>query len=183
MSGISRVIVGASGSPGSVRALWYAQVLARAHNAALLPVIAWAPPGGDRGGRCQPGSYLRQVWQEVAARRLRDALAAAWGQVPDDLRVEPHVERGPAGWVLVSLACRPGDVLVVGAGRRGALARAARCKVSRYCAAHAQCPAVLVPPSALAQEIGRGRLASVFWRRNLTPAGLFRAHGRPAATG
>ena len=52
----------------------------RDHDAALLLVIAWAPPGGDRGGRCQPEGYLRRAWQEAAARQLRDALAAAWGQ-------------------------------------------------------------------------------------------------------
>jgi nucleotide-binding universal stress UspA family protein len=181
MCALGRVIVGTSGSPGSLRALRYAEVLARAHQATLLPVIAWAPPGGDRGGRCQPSGYLRQVWQDLACQRLRDALVAVWGEVPDDPRVEPHVERGAAGWVLVSLARRPGDVLVVGAGRRGALARLAPCTVSRYCAAHAQCPVILVPPPAPAPEAGPGPLAWVFWRRRLTPAHVLRDHDQPAA--
>src|SRR5712692_10957663 len=113
-------------------ALRYAEVLARAHDAALVPVIAWVPPGGDRADRYQPSGYLRQEW--------RDALIAVWGQVPDDPRVQPHVERGPSGWVLVSIACCPGDLLVLGAGRRGALGRMVACKVSRYCVAHARCP-------------------------------------------
>ena len=65
---------------------------------------------------------------------------AVWGEVPGDPRVQPHVQRGPAGWVLVNLASRPDDVLVVGAGRRGTLGRLAFSKVSRYCLAHAQCP-------------------------------------------
>ena len=110
MSGVDRVIVGTSGSPGSLRALRYAEVLARAHDAALVPVIAWVPPEGDHAARPQSSGYLRQVWQDMACQRLRDALIAVWGQVPDDPKVEPHVERGAAGWVLVSIACPPGDV-------------------------------------------------------------------------
>lgn len=47
MSGIRRVVVGASGSPGSLRALRYAENLARANSATLIPVLAWVPPGGD----------------------------------------------------------------------------------------------------------------------------------------
>ena len=47
MSGIRRVVVGASGSPGSLRALRYAENLARAHSATLIPVLAWVPPGGN----------------------------------------------------------------------------------------------------------------------------------------
>jgi class 3 adenylate cyclase len=35
----------------SLRALRYAQVLAHAHDALLIPVIAWSPPGGDRAVR------------------------------------------------------------------------------------------------------------------------------------
>ena len=179
MSGVDRVIVGTSGSPGSLRALRYAEVLARAHDAILMPVSAWVPPEGDRAAPLQ-SCHLRQVWHDRACQRLRDALIAVWGQVPDDPRREPHVVRGAAGWVLVSIACRPGDVLVVGAGRRGALARMVSCKVSRYCAAHDQCPVILVPPAALAQEVGHGRLAWVFWHRVLTPARVLRDQDRPA---
>jgi len=178
MSGVDRVIVGTSGSPGSLRALRYAEVLARTHDAALVPVIAWVPPEGDRASRLHSG-YLRQVWQDMACQRLRDALIAVWGDVPDP-RVQPHVERGAAGWVLVSIACRPGDLLVVGAGRRGALARTVSCQVSRYCVAHAQCPVLTVPPAALAQEIRHGRLARAFWHRTLTPDRVLRDHDRPA---
>ena len=180
MSGIDRVIVGTSGSPGSLRALRYAEVLARAHDAALIPVIAWAPPEGDRAPRLQSSGYLRQVWQDMACQRLRDALIAVWGEVPDDPMVQPRVERGAAGWVLVSTACRLGDLLVVGAGRRGALARTVSCRVSRYCVAHAQCPVLAVPPAVLAQEIGHGRLAWVFWHRTLTPARVLRDQDGPA---
>ncbi len=181
MPGVRRVIVGTSGSPGSLRALRYAEDLARARNATLIPVLAWVPPGGDFADRRQPCGYLRRIWKEDACRRLRDALIAAWGEVPDDPLVQPFVQRGEAGWVLVSLACCPGDLLVVGAGRRGALARLVCGKVSRYCLAHAQCPVVAVPPPALAREVGHGPLRWVLWHRTLTADRVLREQGRAAA--
>jgi nucleotide-binding universal stress UspA family protein len=178
--GIGRLIVGASGSPGSLHALRYGEGLARAHGAALIPVLAWEPPGGDHGVRAQPPGELRQEWQNLACRRLHDALIAVWGEIPQDPLVQPHLERGPAGWVLVNLACRPGDVLVVGAGRRSGLARMAFSKVSRYCLSHAQCPVLAIPPPALARELRHARLAWVFWHRPLTAEQVLRDQPKPA---
>jgi nucleotide-binding universal stress UspA family protein len=178
--GVDRLIVGTSGSPGSLRALRYGEDLARAHNAVLIPVIAWELPGGDRTHRIASSRELGQACRDMACQQLNDALTAVWGEVPDDPLVRPHVERGPAGWVLVNLACRPDDVLVVGAGRRGALGRLAFSKVGRYCLAHAQCPVVAVPPSVLAREFRHGRLARAFWRRSLTPEQVLRGQERPA---
>ena len=181
MSGVGRLIVGTSGSPGSLQALRYGEALARAHHAVLIPVLAWELPGGDYAERVQPSGELRQEWRNLACRRLREALIAVWGEVPNDPLVQPHIERGPAGWVLVSLACRPGDVLVVGAGRRGTLARMAFSGGGRYCLAHAQCPVLAIPPPALARELRHGRLAWVFWHRPLTPAQILRDRPKPAA--
>jgi nucleotide-binding universal stress UspA family protein len=181
VSGISRIIAGASGSPGSLAALRYAEVLAHAHDATLVPVIAWVPPGGDRADLTLPSAHLRQAWRDAACQRLRDALIAVWGAVPDDPLVQPHVERGPAGWVLVSIAGRPGDLLVIGAGRRGPLTRIVACKVSRYCVAHARCPVLAVPPPDLAREIGHSRLAWAFRHRTLTADQVLGDRGRTAA--
>src|SRR6266550_8426660 len=64
MSGPRRVIVGASGSPGNLCALRYAEYLARATGATLIPVHAWIPPGGDVADRRCPSFYLRRVWTE-----------------------------------------------------------------------------------------------------------------------
>ena len=166
--GISRLIVGTSGSPGSLRALRYGEFLAGAHQAVLMPVIAWEPPGGERAERIMPSGPLREECRNLACRRLRDALVAVWGEIPDDPLVEPHVERGPAGWVLVSLACRPADVLLVGGGRRGAAGWMVFPKVTRYCLAHAQCPVLAVPPPELARELRHGRLARMLHHRPLT---------------
>ncbi len=180
MSDAGRLIVGTSGSPGSLCALRYAEAMARARNAVLIPAIAWEPPGGDRADRIQPSGYLRQEWRNLAAQRLRDALIAVWGEVPDDPLVEPHVERGPAGWVLVNLADRPDDLLIVGAGRRGTLARLAFSRVGRYCLAHARCPVLAIPPPPPARELGHSRLACLFWHRPLTPEQVLRDQRRPA---
>jgi nucleotide-binding universal stress UspA family protein len=181
VSGVDRLIVGTSGSPGSLQALRYAEGMARAHGAVLIPVLAWELPGGDYGERVHPSGELRQVWRNLACQRLSDALIAVWGKVPDDPLLQPHVERGPAGWVLVNLACHPGDVLVVGAGRRGALARMAFSKVGRYCLAHARCPVLAIPPPDLACELRHSRLAWMFWHRPLTPEQILRDQPKPAA--
>ena len=179
--GVARVIAGTGGSPGSLVALRHAECFARAHDAVLMPVLAWEPPGGDRAAQIQPAGGLTGVWHDMACQRLADALAAVWGEVPSDPRVQPHVERGPAGRVLVTIAGRPGDVLVVGAGRRGTLRRAAACRVSRYCAGRASCPVILVPPADLAREVSRARMAREFWHRSLTPADIAGDPGRRGA--
>jgi hypothetical protein len=97
-----------------------------------------------------------------------------WGEIPAGPLVQPLIARGPAGRVLVDLACHPGDVLVVGAGRRGTLARLAFPRVSHYCLAHAQCPVLAIPPPELARELRHGRLAWLFWHRPLTPDQVLR---------
>ena len=150
-----RILVGIHGSLGSLQALRYATAEARKRQARLVPVIAWVPPGGDLAERRQPVYSLRKVWRDAARNRLLDCFDQGLGGVPAELEVEPEVIRGPAGPVLVELAGRPGDLLVVGTGRRGALRRFRR-SVSRYCLAHASCPVIAVPPSDLMEEASRG---------------------------
>ena len=178
MSGPSRVIAGTSGSPGSLCALRYAGQIARACDATLVPVHAWTPPGGDLPERRSPCPYLRRIWAEDAWQRLRDALDAAWGQLPPDLEVQPVVQRGAAGPVLTWIASRPGDLLVIGAGRRGTLTRLACGEVSRYCLARAACPVLAIPPPAPAP---RSTLAWAFRHRALTPDDVLRDTGQAAA--
>jgi nucleotide-binding universal stress UspA family protein len=126
---VLRVIVGASGSPTSLRALRYAQHLARHYDATLVPVLAWLPPCGDLADRRTPNEELRRIWAQDARQRLQDTLNLAWGTLPAGLPVWPLVRRGQPGPVLADAACRPGDLLVVGAGRRGGLTRTAGGKI------------------------------------------------------
>jgi nucleotide-binding universal stress UspA family protein len=165
---VYRVIVGASGSPASLQALRYAQHLALDLDAALVPVLAWLPPGGDQADRRTPCEELRRLWAHDAHQRLQDTLTLAWGTPPAGLPVQPLVRRGRPGPVLADAARRPGDLLVVGAGRRGALTRIVGGRVSRYCLAHARCLVLTVPPPPLARETRHGALARAFWHRTLT---------------
>ena len=156
MAAVRRIVVGVHGSLGSLQALRYAAEEARARKVPLVPVIAWIPPGGDMAERSHPSPYLRQMWSDAARQRLLAAFEAGLGGVPDDIEVEPCVERGETGPVLVDIAGQPGDLLVIGTGRRSLVGRALRKSVGRYCLAHAKCPVLAVPPSALMDEMGRG---------------------------
>jgi nucleotide-binding universal stress UspA family protein len=167
VSGVRRIIVGVSGSPGSLQALRHAADLSRMHQVPLVPILAWVPPGGDLADRSHPSAYLRSLWRDAAWQRLWEAMELAFGCIPHDLAVEADVIRGEAGHVLVGAACHPDDVLVIGAGRRGVLAHALSCRVSRYCLARAACPVVAVPPSALAQ-VSHGLRGWAFRHRGLS---------------
>ncbi len=156
VSGVRRVFAGVHGSLGSLQALRYAASEARHRRAPLVPVIAWVPPGGDLAERRQPNMQLRRLWREAARERLFDAFEMGLGGLPEDLDVQPLVVRGPVGPVLVDCADDADDLLVVGTGRRG-VGRLFRRSASRYCLAHAHCPVVAVPPSALMEEASHGR--------------------------
>jgi nucleotide-binding universal stress UspA family protein len=154
--------------------------LARAGNAPLAAVLAWVPPGGDFAERRAPSPHLREIWWRAASEQLRGALDAAWGDMPTDLSVQRIIARGEAGQALVDIADSPDDLLVVGAGQRGALTRLWHGKVSRYCLRHAICPVLAIPPSSLARHSGalrrwslqRGRLDALAAQRENSRSSL-----------
>jgi nucleotide-binding universal stress UspA family protein len=168
---LRRIVVGVHGSLGSLQALRWAADEAQERQVPLVPVIAWVPPGGDMAERSHPSPYLRQVWQEAASKRLTDAFDEGLGGLPDGLLVRARVARGDAGPVLVDLARQPGDLLVIGTGRRHPVGRALHRSVGRYCLAHAKCPVLAVPPSALMDEMRHGLLP---WPRRVR---LNQTHG------
>ena len=165
---VQRVITGVSGSAGSLQALRYATEMARHHDAALMPVLAWVPPGGEMADRRCPCRELREAWTRAGWERLWCAVELAIGGPPTGLQFLPRVVRGDPGQVLTQTAAEPGDVLVIGAGRRGFARRALACRVTRYCVGHAVCPVISVPPSSLAEQAHglRGWMA----RHRLDPA-------------
>jgi nucleotide-binding universal stress UspA family protein len=168
MSGISHVIAGVSGSPRNLPALRYAAALARGHGAALVLLHSWVPPGGEIADRQCASRYLRQVWEHDAWERLWEAADIALGGLPLDVPMKPLVVRGEAGRVLVHIASRASDLLVIGTGRRGTAGRLTGGKVSRYCLAHACCPVVAVPPSPLELAAGHGLHSWIFRHRGLS---------------
>jgi nucleotide-binding universal stress UspA family protein len=169
VKGAQRVIVGVTGSVGSLQALRCAAAEARRREAVLVAAHAWVPPGGELADRRYSVPELRQVWRDAAWRRLWDAFDAALGGRPPDLEVEPVVMRGDPGRVLVTVASREDDLLVVGAGRRGLLRQLLHRRVCRYCLAHADCPVLIVPPSKLAQEMEHPLHAWMVRHRALLP--------------
>jgi nucleotide-binding universal stress UspA family protein len=166
---VRRIVVGVHGSLGSLQALRWAVDEARERRIPLVPVLAWVPPGGDFAERSHPSPYLRRVWEEAASKRLRDAFDDCFGGIPDDVRVSLLVERGDPAQVLVDVANQPGDLLVIGSGRRNPFIRALHRSVGRYCLAHAHAPVLAVPPSALMDEMRHGLRPWPLGRRALVP--------------
>lgn len=154
-----RIIVGVSGSIGSLQALREAVGQARTCGGDVHAVMAWTPPSGEV---VNPGAALPpllDLWADEAFRRLRKAFDEALGGPPDDVPVLLHVVRGHPGSVLVRLADRPDDLIVVATGTGGRLHRALWGSVSRYCVSHAPCRVLVVPPPELLRQCRRG------WRR------------------
>ena len=169
MPTVRRIIVGVHGSPGSLQALRVAADEARQRNVPLLAVTAWIPPGGDLAERRHSSPYLRKIWREAAWERLWTAFDAGLGGVPADLHVVPRVARGDTGPVLVDTADQSDDLLIIGTGRRAGFGRMMRRSVSRYCLAHARCPVLAVPPSALMDEMSHGLRSWQLRRHALIP--------------
>lgn len=150
---VSRVVVGVSGSAGSLIALRYAADLALSHRAVLMPVLAWTPPGGELAYQRFPCAELHSAWRSDAKKRLEGAIDLAIGGPPAGIGFDPRIVRGEAGPALAEIAREPGDLLVVGTGRHGSLRRLAACRVAPYCLGHSRCPVVAVPPTELADAV------------------------------
>lgn len=165
---VGRVVVGVHGTPGSLQALRFAVGHARAFGSTLVPVIAWQPPGGDSASRRYP-QFLTDEWAGAAEQRLLTAFDEGLGGAPHDLPVEPRVVRGRAGGVLVALAERESDLLVVGDNRHSWLHRAWYGCAPTYCLAHAQCAVIVIRPSDLVVELGRTPFLPGRRKRRPTP--------------
>ncbi|MFI9331776.1 universal stress protein [Kitasatospora sp. NPDC052868] len=152
-AGHPRIVVGVSGSLGSLAALHHAVAEARRTDAEVLAVHCWTPVGGEFGYRRSPCPPLLGACREAAAARLRQALDEAFGGAHAGVRLRSQAVRGETGQALVRVADQPGDVLVLGAGRRGALARVLRPSVTAYCVRHADCPVLAVPKPPLQREL------------------------------
>ncbi|MFE2724786.1 universal stress protein [Kitasatospora sp. NPDC059327] len=152
-NGSGRVVVGVSGSLGSLAALHRAVAEARRTDAEVLAVLCWTPAGGEFGYRRSPCPPLLTACRDAAAARLRQALDEAFGGGRAGVRLRCQAVRGETGQALVRSADRVDDLLVLGAGSRGALARALRPSVTSYCVRHAGCPVLAVPKPPLQREL------------------------------
>jgi nucleotide-binding universal stress UspA family protein len=160
---IGRVVVGITGSVGNLAALHTAVAHAQRAGAQLVAVLAWTPVGGEFTYPRAARTPVPERWPQQAQNALVGAFADAFGGPPPDVSIRSVVVRGFAGSVLVSEASRPDDLLVVGAGRRGRLARLRSGSVKRYCLAHARCPVLAVPQPDMISELHFSRRA---WRKH-----------------
>ena len=148
---VGRIVVGVHGTPGSLQALRFAVGHARAFGATLIPVIAWEPPGGN----VRMPTDLTDEFAAQAERLLLTAFDEGLGGLPADVAALPMVIRGPVGPVLVRVADRDSDILVIGRSRRSVLHRALFGSADRYCLRHARSSVILVPPTELTVELRR----------------------------
>ncbi|MCU1684727.1 MAG: hypothetical protein JWQ81_5466 [Amycolatopsis sp.] len=163
--GVRRIIVGVDGSVGSLRALRRGVAEARLTGATVYGVLAWMPPGGEAIDRRAPSPHLRRYWERSAWEQLQHAWEEAFGGFPSDVDVRLLVARGNPGRVLVGLADKETDLLVIGAGSRNVFRRAVTASVSRYCTARAGCAVLAVPPSPLARKLDGGLMLRGIRRR------------------
>ncbi|GAA0629434.1 universal stress protein [Streptomyces crystallinus] len=152
--GPGRVVVGVSGSLGSLAALRVAAEQARRGGRRLVAVIAWEPPEGEYLYLRHPDRAWAAHWEQEARQRLDGAFADAFGGLPLGVEVRTVAVRGRPGPALCTVAHRVDDLLVVGA-RTGAW----RSRVRRYVLRHAECPVLTAPapraPKGVARELRR----------------------------
>jgi nucleotide-binding universal stress UspA family protein len=108
---------------------------------------------------------LKRLWEQGAWERLAGAWDEALGGIPYDVEVTQVAVRADAAKALVRIADDENDLLVVGAGRRSPVRRAFIASVPRYCAAHALCAVLVVPPSPLSRQMDHGVLPRLLRRR------------------
>lgn len=147
-----RVVVGIAASIAGYQALRYAVDEARNRRTALLVVRVF------NGG--SPGSApWSATLAEAAIDEVRAVFREAFGGFPADLTIQMASSEGTTGPALVGAADRTADVLVIGGSGTHRLPHPWSGSVARYCARHAICPVVIVPPPVLARSGRTRRLA------------------------
>lgn len=148
----NRVVVGVSGSLGSLAAVYRAVEEARRRDALLVPLIAWTPGPTDD---LRPLSEL-----ERSARLLMDAaFEQAFGEYPEGIRIHPMVVRSEPGPALVAAASGENDLLVVGSDGNGRPGHGLPHDVVKYCRDHAVCDMLVISQSELLETLERAARA------------------------
>jgi nucleotide-binding universal stress UspA family protein len=148
------VVVGVSGSLGSLEALRVAAREAQTSHRPLVAVLAWSPPGGEFAQRRAQSPSLIGLCEREAMTRLARSFEEAMGGPPADA-VLRFVVRGRPGPVLLEVADEREDLLVLGAGERSWPGRLVHGATARFCLAHARCEVLAVPPPVLLDSLPR----------------------------
>ncbi|MFF2627826.1 universal stress protein [Kitasatospora griseola] len=147
-----RIVVGVSGSLGSLAAVHRAVAEARRLGGEVLAVHAWEPPSGEFGHRRSPCPPLLSAVRELAETTLAEAMAEAFGGTDPGVPVTARLVRGRTAPALLAAADRPGDLLVLGPSGSW-LHRGLRGSVPRACLRRAGCPVLVVPRPELATAL------------------------------
>jgi nucleotide-binding universal stress UspA family protein len=167
--GRRRVVVGVDGSPQSLAALREAVAQARCRRAALHVVHArrpvkntdtphvsyfdaegWAHEfAAEQQRRLEEAAVLEQEGRAMIAVSLDRAV----GGVPADIEVNEFVSIGKPERALLAQAWSGDDLIVVGTRGGHRWRHPRRRSVSRYCAGHAPCPVLVVPPEEAAEPV------------------------------
>jgi nucleotide-binding universal stress UspA family protein len=161
-----RVIVGVDDSLAGLQALREAVGIARQRGMEVLAVRACRPlpaeasfdcwPALRQGPAFMPSLLLQDACDQLAADFVEHAFGEAMGGIPQDVPVHTIVSYERPYHALTAAAWKETDLLVVGASRRHPW-RPFRHSPGRYCAAHAVCPVLIVPPHPGIRELDRMR--------------------------
>ena len=139
-----RIVVGVDGSPASQEALRWALDEGRRREAVVEAVMAWTyPPLTYAPLLVGPPTFAHDDFEESARAELDAAIEAVLAGKGEPERFERAVVEGSATHVLLELA-RRADLLVVGYRGKGGFRDLLLGSVAHQCAAHSECPVVIV---------------------------------------
>ena len=133
-NGTGGILVGVDGSEQSIEALRYAATLATLLETPLHTVTAWTAPPVPGPLPWSPEESARTLLDEVIARAFDGSPPAG---------LVRRAVGGPAARVLIALSPAH-DMLVVGSRGRGGFRGLLLGSVSAACAAHAECPVLIM---------------------------------------
>ena len=141
-----RVIVGVDDSVSGLAALRFAVGEARRRGLPLHAVRALTFLDGGENGR------------------IDAAFAKAFGGLPRGVEVHRELLPAPAARMIAAWAGRPGDVLILGARRRGWWRFLRTGSVGRACLRAARCPVLIVPGPEMSRSARSRRQRHETWR-------------------
>ena len=136
-----RWIVGIDESSSSQTALAWTAAAAGGRDVEITALGAWHVPAPMALFTAKRGFGVDELGLEATAGHAVDEAIAA---VDADVPITAATHEGLAGHVLVEVAVRQGDLLIVGRSGSGEL-RQRLGSVSRYCATHSRVPVIVVP--------------------------------------
>ena len=146
---LGHIVVGVDGSSVALRALGWAIHEARAHQASVDGVYAWAVP--YLAGDAVAAPVFDTDALEAAARRLVEEMLASVDTTGLAGPVTQRVEAGTAAATILRVA-DAADLVVVGSRGFGTLKRLLVGSVSHQVVHHAPCPVLVVPPQGAPVE-------------------------------